>query len=565
MKSSNHKRSYHVILIKPSHYDNDGYVIRWRRTHIPANTLFCVRGIMEDTARRKVLGQGVDIVVEDFDDHCNAVPSDLLIKSIRNFKGGIVMMVGIQTNQFPRSVDLARSFRKAGIPVIIGGFHVSGCIAMTPDWGPGLEAARALGISLFAGELEGHADVLLRDAYEGRLKELYNTLGEPPDLKTAPMPHISQPSIRRTSLPVAGLDLGRGCPFKCSFCTIINVQGRNMRCRSVEKMVDYVRHCASIGINHYLISDDNFSRNKERDAFLDAFIELREKEKIPIDLFLQVDTQATNIPGFVEKAKRAGCARVFIGVESVRRENLNAVSKRQINAEDLREIILAWKQAGILTYMALIIGFPEDTVKSIEEDMRFIKENIATDFIYLFVLTPLPGSEDHRRLLESGAFLEPDLNRYDTEHPVTPHSNISPDEMSDLYWRVWDIFYAPEHIEIIFKRAAATGVPVWEIFINIHGFCSAIKYDKVHPLQGGLFRRKVRKDRRPGMPIESWWSFYPRRTWETISIQAKTAALGWQLWRIMKKAVREVEENGYSDTAIANYSAENPQAKKGKK
>ena len=74
-------------------------------------------------------------------------------------------LVGVQTNQFPRAVDIARPLRAAGVPVCIGGFHVSGCLAMLPDMPADLRAALDLGITLFAGEAEGRLDDLLRDAY----------------------------------------------------------------------------------------------------------------------------------------------------------------------------------------------------------------------------------------------------------------------------------------------------------------------------------------------------------------------------------------------------------------
>ncbi len=552
----NQNSTYRVVLIKPSHYDDDGYVLQWLKTHMPANSLLCVRGIVEEAIGGKILGPGVDIIIEHYDEYSSVIPVEKIIQSTTKSPGGIVMLVGVQSSEFPRSIDLARPFREAGIPVIIGGFHVSGCVAMAPDWAPGLEAARNLDVSIFAGELEGHAGTILKDAFEGRLKPLYNVLGAPPELETAPLPHISLSAIRRTCHSVVALDLGRGCPFQCSFCAIINVQGRKSRCRSVGKVTDYIRRCATLGGFNYLISDDNFARNAKWEAFLDAFISLREKEGIKIEFFIQVDTQAARIPRFVEKAKRAGCTRVFIGMESVREDNLKDASKGQNKVEDLKEMVLAWKRAGILSYATFIIGFPHDTVKRVEEDIRFIKQNLAIDILYFFILVPLPGSEDHRLLVESGASLETDLNRYDSEHTTLDHPNMTRHELLKLYRRAWEMFYAPEHAETLFKRAEASGMQAWDIFTSFHGFFSLVKYEKIHPLQSGLLRRKHRKNRRPGLPIEPWWNFYPRRTWETITIQAKTAALGWRLWRIMKKAKREVEESGYSDAAIKDGRAE---------
>src|SRR5881394_1555133 len=152
---------FHLVLIKPTHYDDDGYPIQWFRSAIPSNTLASLNGLAEDAQRRSVLGPDVQI---------------------RRAGGrALIGLVGVQTNQFPRAVDLARPFLDAGLPVCIGGFHVSGCLAMLPDVPPELRAAQALGISFFAGEAEeGRLDEVLRDAWNGALKPLYNRMNELP-------------------------------------------------------------------------------------------------------------------------------------------------------------------------------------------------------------------------------------------------------------------------------------------------------------------------------------------------------------------------------------------------
>src|SRR5918997_2144866 len=93
-------------------------------------------------------------------------------------------LVGVQSNQFPRAVDLARQFIAAGLPVCIGGFHVSGCLAMLPQMPDDMREAQALGISFFAGEAEhGRLDAVLQDAWSGTLKPLYNHMDDLPSLQ----------------------------------------------------------------------------------------------------------------------------------------------------------------------------------------------------------------------------------------------------------------------------------------------------------------------------------------------------------------------------------------------
>ena len=102
---------FHLFLIKPSHYDDDGYVIQWARSSIPANTLASLYGLALDAAQRKVLGEDVEIRITVCDETNTRVRPDRLIRRIRAGGGrGMVALVGVQTNQYPRAVDIARGY-----------------------------------------------------------------------------------------------------------------------------------------------------------------------------------------------------------------------------------------------------------------------------------------------------------------------------------------------------------------------------------------------------------------------------------------------------------------------
>jgi hypothetical protein len=124
-------------MIKPTHYDDDGYPIQWLRSAIPSNTLACLNALAEDAKPREVLGTGVDIRLHTFDETNRRVKPQQIINMIRR-EGGrcLIGLVGVQSNQFPRAVDLARPFIEARLPVCIGGFHISGCISMLPELPP---------------------------------------------------------------------------------------------------------------------------------------------------------------------------------------------------------------------------------------------------------------------------------------------------------------------------------------------------------------------------------------------------------------------------------------------
>ena len=156
------------------------------------------------------------------------------------------------------------------------------------------------------------------------------------------------------------------------------------------------------GICKYFITDDNFARNKEWEAILDRLIKLREVDRIPLGLMIQVDTLCHKMPNFIEKSKRAGVTRVFIGLENINPDNLAAAKKRQNKITEYRKMLLAWKAQGILTLAGYILGFPADTPASIRRDIEIIQRELPLDIMEFFCLTPLPGSEDHQKLWRKG-------------------------------------------------------------------------------------------------------------------------------------------------------------------
>ncbi|HTH96144.1 MAG TPA: hypothetical protein VL574_01935, partial [Stellaceae bacterium] len=163
---------FHLILIKPTHYDDDGYPITWLRSHIPSNTLAALYGLGEDCRQRQVLGADVDILIKPFDETNTRVRPDRIVADIRRTGGkALICLVGVQSNQFPRAVDLGRQFIKLGLPVAMGGFHAAGCLSMLPVVPPEIQAAMDMGISIFAGEAEeGRLDIVLKDAWNDTLK-----------------------------------------------------------------------------------------------------------------------------------------------------------------------------------------------------------------------------------------------------------------------------------------------------------------------------------------------------------------------------------------------------------
>ncbi len=541
-----------VELIKPSHYDDDGYLIQWWRGFVPSSSLSSIYGLALDAQARALLGEGVDLEIAAHDETNARVPVRSIIRRFkRNSNRGVVLLIGVQTNQFARAVDIARELRAAGIQVAIGGFHVSGCLAMLPEMPPEMKDALALGITLFAGEAEHRLDELLVAAFEDRLPPIYNFMADLPAMDGEPLPFLPIKYVKRYAGAIGCFDAGRGCPFSCSFCTIINVQGRKSRHRSPDDIEQLIRAHAAQGVRSFFITDDNFARNRNWEAILDRIIQLKRRDRLKINIIMQVDTMCHKIPNFIEKSVRAGCKKVFIGLESINPESLKGASKGQNRITEYRRMLQAWKRAKVLTYAGYILGFPSDTPESIERDIQIIQRELPIDIMEFFMLTPLPGSKDHQEMYLRGERMEADTNKYDAEHAAADHPRMSAAQWQDIYQRAWHLYYSPAHIETLIKRAAASGMRTRRMTSMIFYFYGSHAFERVHPLQGGIIRRKPRTQRRPGFPRENALRFFMRRAREMAATYVPGLWFFWRLERLRRKIENDPASKHYTDVALS--------------
>jgi hypothetical protein len=550
---------FHFVMIKPSRYDDDGYPVVWWRGLIPSNSLAALNGVARDSAARQVLGPDVTFNLVTYDETTTHIVPKRIIRDLqRRGAKALIGLVGVQSNQFDRALDLAREFRAAGLPVAIGGFHVSGCLAMLKDIPSEMQEALDIGCSLFAGECEeGRLDEVLLDAYRGTMRPIYNYLKELPSMEGAPLPVLPADAIRRTSQAWSSFDLGRGCPFQCSFCTIINVQGRKSRFRTADDLEAIIRENMAQGIKAFFITDDNLARNRRWEEFFDRLIELREKEGLKANLTIQVDTMCHRLPNFIDKAMRAGAMRVFIGLENINPDNLIAAKKRQNRITEYRYMLQEWRKRGAFVFAGYILGFPGDTRESICRDIEIIKRELPVDIIQIAYLTPLPGSEDHKKLLEAGEWMDPDLNKYNLHHRVSRHPRMSDAEWDAAYRDAWRIWFADEHIETVARRHAARpdGRPK-KVVQYMTEFKMLYEIEGLHAMEGGVIRRKRRRSRRPSLPPESPLIFYPRYALEC-------ASKAWRYWNgyrraaaITKRVLSDPNRSSYVDLATKPVTAE---------
>ena len=497
-----------IVYVVPSRYDDDGYVMRWIKGVVPSNSLAVLKSLTANMIERwtdQEHSSRLSIVQESYDDNVEKIPFRTIAKRNNAETKVIVGIVGVQSNQFPRASDIALRFRELGVDVMIGGFHVAGVLSLFDQPTPELQTLLDHGVTLVAGESEtpGVLESLYQDALHDQLQPIYR-LPKAPDITNAPLPQADPKYIDHFGARWATIDSSRGCPYGCTFCTVINIQGRKMRCRSAESVIETVRNNHAKGIVNFFFTDDNFARSKHWESIFDGLIEMKNEGK-SVGFMMQIDTQAGNIPNFVDKAKQAGCRMVFIGMESVNPDNIESAGKTQNNVELYREMVRRWQSASVIVHVGYIIGFPHDTSESVRRDVVFLRDHVGVDLASFFMMTPLPGSVDHKEMVLRGDEMDPDLNKYDSFHETFKHPKMQPGEWKAATQLAYSEFYTKEHCTNILRRLPKEHY--WLMFWNLIWYRYSGVLSGTHPMMTGFFRQKDRLDRRPGMPKENIFKF----------------------------------------------------------
>ena len=235
------------------------------------------------------------------------------------------------------------------------------------------------------------------------------------------------------------------------------------------------------------------------------------------------------MPNFVEKAAKAGCRQVFIGMESLNQENLKSVKKNQNDIENFKELVDAFHDVGIVCHLAYIIGFPLDTAESVKKDIEKLLSFGAGQASF-FMMTPLPGSMDYKHAVEKGTLIDADLNNYDTFHETHRHARMKPGEWLAAYEDAWRVFYSVDNMKRILSQNLK-GENYWGIFSNFIWYKNGVNVEGGHPMIHGFIRLKGRLERRAGYPIEGRWQYFQRRLGDV-----RRELTGWA------KLVLELEE-----------------------
>jgi radical SAM superfamily enzyme YgiQ (UPF0313 family) len=533
-------RTVRVYFIKPSRYDEDGYVQFFRFGVQPNNTLTVLTALNEAFNRKYTSERNVFLETVIWDEICDGLVSPDTIKAIKEKAqaDGVELLVGlagVQSNQYPRGRDLALQFKAAGVTVMMGGFHVSG-------YPESVKFLNECGITTIVGEAENLWGGIVEDFLRGELQLNYSVT-EGIRAKTG-REDITVPLITEALLPVLDdryltrffneamttIDTSRGCPFTCSYCSVKNVMGRTMRSREPDAVVSWVRDaCRNHGIESLFLVDDDFFRSPRWEEILTGFIELK-KDFPKFSFMMQVDVDAScyaNVAAgeaesakhrrakrFTELAAAAGCYQAFVGIESLNPDNLNFATKYQ-NTEDrqhrmkieearakvidkYRRVVDNWHRVGVSVHAGYMLGFPFDGPDCGRVAAQTLKK-IGFDIVSFFILTPLPGTEDQVRAAKEGAIIDWDFNNLDSQHVTLKHEKLDKASWMQAYRDAFSGFYSiPRLLHTIFTVAGGRAMSAEARRSTLRQFVYYFfSYRQGrHPMVGGIWpilRRDVRR------------------------------------------------------------------------
>lgn len=449
-----------VVLIKPSKYDANGYVQRYASGLMPNATLSHIASLTPD----EILGFQVNI--EYIDEYVRTDLDYLNALKARSNEITLVALVGVQSHQFHRAIDLAAFAKSHGVKhVIVGGPH-----PMTCD----TSLLHDRGVSFSLSEAEVVWTEVLEDAISGDLKSIYGqSIRWSPVITDREFRVPPKREIESHWVPMVGYYPVRGCPFVCSFCSVIKIAGRQVRNPSIHSIVKALKKIEKAGVEFVVFTSDNFNKFPEAERLLEAMLE----EKIRIRFWFQADTQIVNQERLLQLIARAGGAEMFLGTESFDTNDLKSVQKRHNRPNTYSEIVRMCRETGIRAHFSNIFGFPNQTETGIREHVSTLKE-LSPEFASFYILTPIPGTEQYKEYLDSGLIFEANLDRFDAHTPTVFHEFIRPEKLQNLLFESYEDFYKDAMTKHKGRMDRETR--------NYMVFCRLSAAGRMHPMSSGL-------------------------------------------------------------------------------
>ena len=355
-----------VTFIHPAigHRTGESYLRSWQMEPLPIATL---AGLTPK-----------DIELKFYDDRLETIPFDEATDAVA---------IPVETYTAKRAYQIASEYRKRGIPVILGGFHVT----LVP------EEASLYGEAIILGEAEAIWAEVMDDLRHGQLKSQYT--GIQTSLKHIQVDRSLFKGKRY--LPIGLVETGRGCRFPCEFCAVQNFYKRSYRRRDKESVLKELYSLKDKNKLFFFV-DDNFAGSLK-----ESLEWLPELEKLKLRWITQMSINAAHDEAFVAQLAKSGCKGVLIGFESLNEDNLKLMNKRFNTMKTGFSGALAnLRRYGIAVYGTFVFGYDQDTEATIAQSLDFAMRN-KLEIANFNLLTPTPGSKLYDRLASEGRLISP--------------------------------------------------------------------------------------------------------------------------------------------------------------
>lgn len=343
------------------------------------------------------------------------------------------------------------------------------------------------GVSFALAEAELVWPTILADAIEGELQPVYGRAQRwQKELDSPVLVPPSKKDLRNYFMPMLGIYPARGCPYRCNFCSVIKIAGRQIRSQSIETTIRSLLAAKAAGVRLVMFTSDNFNKYSQAPELLKAMVD----EKINLPFFVQCDTQVARQEKLIALLGEAGCFQIFLGVESFSREVLREAQKFQNHPERYQEIIDLCRAYGISTHFSNILGFPGDTKNGILEHLHKLTD-LHPDVASFYILTPIPGTEQYDDFLQKGLITEENLDRYDGSCATWRHPNLTHQQLTDMLFYCYRKFYSFSHaIKRGMRRYFRNGNPFLEAImgVGLPLFTRFVAFKRIHPMSGGIGR-----------------------------------------------------------------------------
>ncbi|MFP4040469.1 MAG: B12-binding domain-containing radical SAM protein [Desulfosudaceae bacterium] len=439
-----------IKLINPGHLDARGEKVKLHRELIPGLTLPYLAALFPRQHELEIIEEGLEEL--DYDE-----PVDLV---------GITAM----TSRAPRAYWIADQFRDRGVPVVMGGFHVS---ALPEE---ALEHCDAV----VQGEAEGLIDRILDDTLAGRLRGIYGKDLQD-DLDCLPAPRYDLLKMANYIGPFYPVQATRGCPHQCDFCSVSAFYGRRHRKRPLDDVIADMKQAGTF----LFIIDDNLP--VDRAYALELFERMKPLHKLWGGQF---NLAAANDPEMVRAAAAAGCLFLYVGVETVDPANLQSSGKKVNLNISAREAIRNLKRHHIEPWVSMIVGFEHDDSRTARRIRRFC-DSARVPLLLLYILTPVPASPLYDKVAARGVNLTRQWHLYDGTHALFDTENMSAAEIDAMYADIYKNVYA---LPSILRRTLAPP-HVLMLMLNLI-FRQDLKIS-LHPWMGTRIKKNLIKQVAP--------------------------------------------------------------------